>query len=427
MKESRRRNSNINKDFLPIPFGAKVEGDYFPPPSKSYAIRSLIVASLSKGKSFLKDVGFSDDVKAAVDVIRKWRDVEVANCGVLIKEGNLEICEGKYFVKGSATLFRILLGLFSFTNGERVIDGDESLKKRDFSCSIEAAKNFAKEIEKKGKVPLKVSGKTLTKRVIEINDPSSSQFASGVLIAVSFLKKNCAVKVLNRVSFPYLKMTEEVLKLFGAKITSSKNKFVIEKSDLYGKDVEIEKDYSNASFFIAGAAATNGKIRVYGLKKNSKQGDKNFLKILKSIGINVRWNRGFVEVWGFPKKAIEVDLTETPDLLPPLSVVALKCSQKSIFYGVSRLKSKESSRVEVLTEAIRKIGGDAKIEGDVFTIQPSKNYKGALLDPQNDHRIAMAFAMFGLFAKGTKVKNPDCVKKSYPKFWDDFEKIAKNK
>lgn len=429
MKENSRRNLNINKKSVSIPFGAKIEGDYFPPPSKSFAIRCLIIASFCKKESLIRNLGNSEDVKATLKIIEKWCKTEKKYGQVLVKPSmNGRPPDGRSFAKGSATLARFLMAIFSFLEGERVIDGDENLRKRDFSSSISVAKSLGAqiyELGEKGKLPIKIKGKKPQNKEIEICDPLSSQFASGVLIALSLLKKKFVVKVKNDVSFPYVKMTEKVMKLFGAKITSSEKKFVIEKSDFQGIDIEVEKDYSNASFFIAGAVASGGKIRIYGLDKNSFQGDIKILKILKSLEVNIKWNDNFLEVWGAPANGMNVDIKETPDLLPPLSVIALKCPKDSIFSGVSRLKEKESSRSEILAKAINKIGGKSKISEDILKIAPSISYKGATLDPKNDHRIAMTFAMFGVLAKGTKVRNCDCVKKSYPNFWKDFDKILK--
>ncbi|MCX7830272.1 MAG: 3-phosphoshikimate 1-carboxyvinyltransferase, partial [Acidobacteria bacterium] len=403
-----------------------IEGDYVPPPSKSFAIRSLIIASLCKNQSLLQGIGESEDVLSALRIISKWRETKKSKDNLFVGRWKCAVPEGRYFVGGSATIARFLLAIFSFLEGERILDGNKNLRKRDLSSSIQAARSLGAELvelKEKGKLPIKIVGKKPKANNFEVYDPLSSQFASGVLIALAFHEKKFIITIKKEVSFPYIKMTEEVLKKFGADIIFRGNQFVIEKSNLKGRDIEIEKDYSSASFFIAGAVATGGKIRVCGLKRNSSQGDKKILKILKDSGVNVVWQEDFLEVEGLPKKGFSANLKNCPDLLPPLVVVALKSPFESIFKGISRLKMKESSRAEVLSKAINKIGGKSEIEGDILKIIPSNSYKGAALDPQNDHRIAMAFAMIGLFAKGTKIINPQCTKKSYPDFWKDFEKL----
>ena len=387
-------------------------GDYFPPPSKSFAIRNLIVASLSEGESVIKDINLSDDIKSTIKVIKKWRKIKFLNANeILVGEWNGKIPEGKFYVGGSATVARILLALFSFIDGKRVIDGNFNLKRRDFSSTIKAANLIGlkfTELGKRGHLPILVEGKKFKCNKITVCDENSSQFASGVLIALSFLKRKCQIKVKKSISFPYVKMTEEVLRKFGTKITSKEKSFFLEKSFLKGNIVETEKDYSQSAFFGAGAVVTGGKIKIYGLNKRSKQGDRIFL-----------------EISGFPKKGIDVNLRKTPDLLPPLSVVALKCPSESLFRGITRLSIKESSRAYEIAQTIKKIGGDAKIYKDSLRIEPSNRYMGKTLDPKNDHRLAMAYAFYGILAEGTKIKKIECVKKSYPTFWEDFESMIK--
>lgn len=426
MRENKKRNLNTNKI---IPFGVKIEGDYFPPPSKSFAIRNLIVASLSEKGSLVKNIDFSEDVKSAIRVVKKWRKVKlVAGNEILIGEWKGKIPNGKFYVGGSATIARILLALFSFIDGKRVIDGNYNLKKRDFSSTIKAAKLIGLKVTELGNtrhLPILVEGKKIKCNKIKVCDENSSQFASGVLIALSFLKRKWQVRVEKKVSFPYVKITEEVLKKFGAKIKSKGKSFFLEKSVLKGNIVETEKDYSQSAFFTAGAVVTGGKIKIYGLNKKSKQGDKVFLDILKKSGVRVSWKSNFLEIYGFPKKGLDVNLKKTPDLLPPLSVIALKSPTESLFRGISRLSTKESSRAYEIAQTINKIGGKAKIYKDYLRIEPSNRYIGKTLDPKNDHRLAMAYAFYGILAEGTKIKKIECVKKSYPTFWKDFKSIIK--
>lgn len=425
LKGSNKQNLSIS-ELKSIPFGVKIEGIYTPPPSKSFAIRNLIVASLAENESLIKNIGYSDDVKSALQVIKKWRNIRIYGNDVLVSKWKNKISEGKYFVKDSALLARILLALFSFLEGKRVIDGNENLRKRDLSSSIESArKTGAKitEIDKKGKLPVVVEGKIFKKNRIEIKDRISSQFSSGVLISLAFLKKKCEVKIEKEISFPYIKMTEETLKKFGAKISSSRRQFYLEKSILKGTEIEVEKDFSAAAFFGAGALVTEGSVKIFGLNKKSSQGDKKFFEIIKKAGATVNWENNYVEVSGLPKQGIKVDLKNYPDLLPPLSVVALKCPSESIFHGILRLKAKESSRAEEIAETINKIGGKAVISENILKIYPSKNYKGIVLDPKDDHRLAMAYALVATFTKGIKLKNFECVNKSYPSFWIDFSSL----
>ncbi len=412
-----------------IPFGKKVDGVFTPPPSKSHAIRALLMASLAKSQSVVRSCGSSEDVEHLYDIVRRWRDISKDGDSFAIRHaGRIDIPEGVYDCGGSATAARFLLALFSMLEGERIIDGDGTLRKRPAGAGIDVARSLGAEVkfpEKEGLFPLCVKGKKWNSGRIKISDRTSSQFVSGMLIAAPLAGREVVIEARDPVSRPYIEMTIAAMKSFGAEVIADGCIFTVRPVNYSGAQIEIEKDYSSAAFFLCASAVTAGRITIERLSEDSIQGDRRIVNILKECGLDVSWTDGSLVCRGTPSKPLDVDLADIPDLFPPLAALAMRCPGKSVFRGAARLEAKESRRGTAIADAINTIGGRASMEGDSITIVPSAGYSGAVLDPLRDHRLAMALAAMGLLAKGTTVLDPGCVKKSHPSFWSDFFNILR--
>jgi 3-phosphoshikimate 1-carboxyvinyltransferase len=177
--------------------------------------------------------------------------------------------------------------------------------------------------------------------------------------------------------------------------------------------IEVESDWSSAAYFLAGAAITKGVITVDRLQTNSIQGDSRIVEILERMGVQ----KGEL-------KGIDVDLQSTPDLVPTVAVLGLFAIGKTLIRNVAHLRVKESNRLEALACELRKLGASVTLLEDGLEIEPT-NLHGARLQTYDDHRLAMSFALIGLCVPGVIIENPDCVKKSFPQFWAEFEKIEK--
>lgn len=412
-----------------IPFGKKVDGAFVPPPSKSHAIRALLIASLARGGSEVRGCGTSDDVGRMADIVRRWRDISKEGDSFVIRPvERIDIPEGVYDCVGSATAARFLFALFSMFEGERVIDGDGSLRKRPVGAGVEAARSLGAEIRfprNEGCFPVSVRGGRWSGGRVRISDSSSSHSVSGLLIAAPLSKKDLVVEAVEPVSYPYVRMTSEVMKEFGVAAATEGRMINVPRGEYLGTKLEIEKDYSAAAFFLCASAVTDGRIAITGLREDSIQGDAGIAGMLEKIGADVSWKDSSLVCRGKPSKPLEVDLRDIPDLFPPLAALALKCPGRSVFRGTARLEAKESGRGSAVVEAVNAIGGRAQMERDAVMIEPVERYEGAVLDPRGDHRLAMAFAVMGLLAEETTVLDPGCVKKSHPSFWPDFFNILR--
>lgn len=427
MKEKRNINSSINRVY--ISRIDKVEGTIKAPPSKSVAIRKILIASLIEEESIIKNFGESEDVVAAINIIKKWAKVEKRNRILIIKGSKVIKEDETYFVHNSATLFRMLLALFSLLKGKRIIYGGENLNKRDFSISFREAIKLGAKIKflkEEEHPPILVEGCDFKDKELEICDPSSSQFVSGILVALSFINQNFLVKIVDSPSFPYIKLTEEILKEFGKKIENKDTNLKIYEGKLNGIESSIEGDFSNSAFFGVLAYLTNGRIKITNLNPCSFQGDKIFFEIIKSPYSEVKYFKNGIEVSGTPFNGFNLDLKDVPDLFLPLALLSLKCSTPSILKNIKRLENKESHRVTEFKNFLKKIGGFYLEEDDKITIFPQKCFPSVHLNPKDDHRLFMTYSIYGAISDGVYIENPSCLNKSYPSFLDDLKKLLKD-
>jgi 3-phosphoshikimate 1-carboxyvinyltransferase len=232
------------------------------------------------------------------------------------------------------------------------------------------------------------------------------------------------------VSRPYVDLTIDVMRRFGAAVqTPSAGPGPLRYHVAAGRpyrpcDLEIEGDYSSASYFFAAAAVTSGRVRVERLDPNSRQGDARFVGLLERMGCRVEHGDRWVEIEGAESlRGIEADCRDMPDIVPTLAVVALFADGPTRITGVPHLKVKESDRIAALAAEIDRLGGSAAPAPDGLTIVP-RSLTGARIETYSDHRMAMAFAVAGLRVPGVVISHPDCVSKSFPGFWEIFDRLT---
>jgi 3-phosphoshikimate 1-carboxyvinyltransferase len=244
-------------------------------------------------------------------------------------------------------------------------------------------------------------------------------------MGLPLLKSNSKLVAQNLKSTPYVDMTIQTLKEFGVQINRRDNEtFLIEGNKSYkATEYTIESDWSSASFWLV-ASALGQDIRVSGLQLDSLQADRIILEIFKKAGCQVNLEEGLISIDGSNRKAFEADLTDCPDLFPILTIFALFSKGTTFLHGVERLVNKESNRGKVLKEELIKLGVHIQLIENTMVIEGIETISGGTISSHNDHRIAMAFAILGMFSKSPiTIENADAVSKSYPNFWEEFELI----
>lgn len=398
------------------------------PGSKSDAQRVILAAALSTGKSFLTNVGNSNDEVAMLKAVQKLgakvsfleEGIEIE--GVSYLPDNLQVDIGE---SGLAT--RLLSGIFAFSRGNQSIVGHDSALRRRFNFFPKhfGETNYQISTAEDCGLPLTFVGQ-IEKQNLKVNGGESSQDISGLLYGIAFANRNCELEVIHLKSRPYVQMTMDTLSDFGIHIEHEDLEYfhLTKNGGFRAHNHHIEGDWSSASYWLI-AAVLGKQITISGLQYSSLQADKQLLTILTNA--NCTLLRGdFLTVDGTEREALDVDLTNCPDLFPALTAYASLTPGVSKLHGTHRLLNKESNRAEVLMEEFQKLGCHCLLDNDTMIIEGKDEIEGGIIvDSHNDHRIAMCLAVVGLFTKNELViSNAEAVNKSYPRFWDDLHRLS---
>ncbi|MDD3859885.1 MAG: 3-phosphoshikimate 1-carboxyvinyltransferase [Bacteroidales bacterium] len=421
----------LNKHFF--------SGIFEAPASKSHEQRILAAVLLSQAICIIENVGASDDVLAAREIISKLGSDCSFEDGKLVISPNID---NKEKIKSnivlncreSAMCARLFTPIACLFAKEFTVTAKGSLLRRSIVDSFEVLKEMGCKYESKdGNLPVYFEKSFLKSGHYSIDAKGSSQFISGLIMSLALIDGDSNLIIINPVSINYILMTISVLKEFGIDINYSFNfndNLVI---DIPGnqtykatRNYKIEGDWSGIAN-ICVAAAVNGKIGVKGLYKNSLQADRDILKVFDLAGVNYYWENDVLIVEKSDIKAFDFNATDCPDLIPSITILAAFANGESHIYGASRLKFKESSRAEVLQIELTKANLKINIKADDIQIIGNGNYSFAEFDSHDDHRIAMALAVFGMLSEnGAMLKNYNCVSKSYPNFFNDLKEITGN-
>lgn len=342
----------------------------------------------------------------------------------------------------SALCFRMFAPIVALRNEQFELNASGSLLKRpigmledlsQLNAICKTRDGFPPAIIKgpiKEETNTNISKSSLTNS-ISINCSESSQFVTGLLMALPLCKNDSIIKVSKLKSKPYVEMTISLLKQFGIKIINEDFQlFRIKGGQKYTPcKYSIEGDWSGAAFMLV-AGAIAGQLTVCGLDMNSFQADKKIMVALERAGATIKiignvgamtGNKIIIEKNKL--NAFEFDANECPDLFPPLAALAANCKGTSIIRGTKRLKHKESDRAHALACEFAKLGIRIDLQEDQMKIFGGE-INGGKIDSHGDHRIAMACAIAALNAKNkVKIKNPECVSKSYPEFFCVLDKL----
>ena len=403
-----------------------VNGVLDAPASKSMTLRAIAAATLSKGESCIEHPSYCDDALAGLNIakalgacLEREKQLTKITGGGPLRKTILNCNE-------SGLCMRMFTPIAALYHEEITVTGTGSLTTRPMGIMEKPLHHLGVYCKTNdGFAPLLVRGPIKAGKV-RIDGSISSQFLTGLLLALPLCKENSELLVDNLKSKPYVAMTLNLLKLFGISIIPEKDfeRFIIKGNQSYKSTTyHVEGDWSGASFLLV-AGAVGGKVSIRNLQASSFQADKRILEALELAGARVYSINDSVSVERNELKAFEMDATECPDLIPPLAALACCCIGRSQIYGIERLKHKESDRAQTLLAEFTKIGGEIKINGNKMEIE-GRNLEGGILDSHNDHRIAMAGAIAGLNSKnGVKIEGWKCVSKSYPGFFEDLESIG---
>ncbi len=412
-----------------VPLGNRLQGRVTPPCSKSYAQRALAAALLASGRTTLRGIELCNDTRSAIAVIKALgASVEIVDQNMLIIEGGLAPKTTTLNVGESGLAARLFTPIASLYDDAICVDGEGTLKHRPMSMMIEPLKELGVEVrDGGGRLPIEVKGPMRGGRVV-VDGSMSSQFITGLLIALPVAERDTTIEVHGAVSTPYIDMTLDTLKRFGIEVMYHEgdySEFYIEGGQHYEAiDYTIECDWSAAAAIMV-AAAIAGEVTISNISTLSRQADTAICRALERAGASLIIEQDTITVAHRKLEAFTFDATQCPDLFPALVALAAASEGVTTLYGIERLRGKESDRAEVLRDEYAKLGIDIELDYDenVMRVVGGEPH-AAKVDSHDDHRIAMSLAITGLrLDEELCIKNRECVAKSYPSFFEDLESL----
>lgn len=404
------------------------------PGSKSITQRALVAAALAKGQSCLQNALLAEDTNhlmTALGLLGAGIQVEENEILITGMDGKLQEPARTIFLGNNGTALRFLTTLVCLGDGQFILDGTSRLRERPVEPLLQVLRRMGVDIdtpENPGCPPIHITARGLPGGRAVFADLDSSQYVSSLLLSGPYAARNVKIRLVGRrVSEPYIDMTLQIMEKFWVRVGRQKwSAFFVPAGQSYrARTFVVEGDYSSASYFFLAAALGLGRIRVPGLTADSVQGDARFLKILENLGCTVSWNEKAVEVAcsKLHPGDLELSMGDIPDMVPSLAVLAAFRSGRTVIKEAAHLRIKESNRLAALVSELGRIGIAAQETADGLIIDGGHPHQGDI-ETYNDHRIAMSFAVAGLAVPGIGIADRDCVKKSFPGFWEELKKLA---
>ena len=403
----------------------RIAGSITAPASKSYAQRAVAAALLAGGETTLTHLDLCNDTRAALDVARRL-GASVSHEGTTYTiRGGLNPVSTKLNIGESGLATRLYTPIASLCHMPITINGEGSILRRPIEMMEEPLQALGVEvISNGGYLPISVKG-PMRGGEIHVDGSLSSQFITGLLMALPLSPNDTVLHVENLKSRPYVDMTIDLAARFGVAIEHNNyEQFYIAGGQHYTPcTYNIEGDWSGASCLLV-AGATAGSITIRNLNHISLQADLAIIEALARAGAEIITTNSSVTVHGGPLHAFEFDATDCPDLFPALAALAASCEGTSVLTGTQRLTYKESNRAETIAEVFGRLGIGVDLSEENTMRITGGPVSSAVVDSHNDHRIAMAAAVAALSSDDSVViEGADAADKSYPNFWNDLDTL----
>ncbi len=419
--------------YLVEPVTQPLTGTVKPPGSKSLTNRALVVAALARGESTLTNVLDSQDTQVMLDSWQRLgvvvehssegRSVKLRGCSGQIPAQNADL-----WLENSGTSIRFLTAACTVGSGRFRLDGNPRMRQRPILDLVQALNALGANVTcatESGCPPVEVIADGLPGGRASVAGNISSQYLSALLMAAPCAKSAVDLHISGGlVSEPYVNMTLGVMRQFGATATrASDGGLRIPPTGYNGTSYDIEPDASAASYFFAAAAITGGEITVIGLGKSSLQGDLHFVDALAEMGCDVSINDNDTTVRGRPLRGIEIDMNAISDTAQTLAAVAVFADGPTTIRNIAHVRHKETDRITAVVAELKRLGLNADERPDGMTIHPGIP-QPTTIETYDDHRMAMSFSLIGLRAPGIRIANPSCTAKTYPRFFEDLERLC---
>jgi 3-phosphoshikimate 1-carboxyvinyltransferase len=397
-----------------------------PPGSRSLTNRALVCAAAAEGTSRLTGWLDSDDTRAMIEGLGRLgveTQVEPHSRDLLVHGVGTHFAIPLHPIdcRASGTTLRFLTALASLVPGRVVLDGTARMRERPIQELADALGSLGVAARTTaGCPPVTVQGGALAGGEVAIDSGRSSQFLSALLLVAPLARNDVKVTATAIASRPYVDMTLEVMSAFGASVDMpGENSFWVRGGQRYRpRTYPIEPDASAATYFMAAAAVTGGRVRIEGLSAASSQADVRFIEVLGRMGCAVERGPNWIAVRG-PRylHGVDVDLNAFPDSAQTLAVIALFARGPTAIRNVPHLRLKETDRMAALKSELEKLGASVELTATDILITPPERLVPGRIATYADHRMAMSFALAGLVVDGIVIEDPDCVSKTFPDFF----------
>ena len=422
----------INKIEGPVDLTARV------PASKSLLARAMVMAALSNGKCVFENVVLCDDTETMFNALRDLGFSVSYNQGsrslrVRGESGRVPATNAPIYVGSAGTAARFLVALLGLTDGTHLVNASSQMEARPMKPLFDALTLLGAKVEylkEEGHLPVKITGKSLSPESVislEISVSESTQYASGILMVLGCLPNRSIVKLTDKNRDSYIKMTASMMKRFGREAIAVGDEYVLNQAEDWkgyiAGEYSVEPDVSGASYFYAIPLLTGGKASVPGVNELTLQGDYRFIELLALLGANVYSENGATCVEAEktlePESEYSFDFSAFSDQVATMAVIGAVRNKVTKITNIGHIRKQESDRIAVICENLEKCGIHCEATEDSLTVYGGKPHK-AVIDPHNDHRIAMAFSLLGLVTEGIKITNPQCVEKTFRGFFDEL-------
>lgn len=414
----------------------RLSGEVCAPPSKAYTQRMLIAAALSAGTSRISAPLCSEDTEATLRAVKALgaRVAVAEDCWTVTGAKPLKGAEEPVDCGDSGATLRFMVPVAALAVGSSMFVLGGSLEQRPVKPLLQSLKQLGAEARiqsRGGRTAVHVSGGGIAGGNASMRGDVSSQFVSGLMFACPKARADTAIALTTPLeSKGYVQMTRQVLAEHSVKVAISKdfNRITIPAHQEYQPCAHrVPGDFSSAAFLLAAAAVTPSEVHVKNLDVETMQGDKAIIDVLKRMGVKGKVCSGEVEIAGSGSvlDALDVDARDVPDLVPVCAALACYARGTSVIHDAQRLRYKESDRLLSLYLELKKMGAAITMDQNSLAVEGPCALRGSVVNPHNDHRIAMACAVAALGASGeTTIQDAECVRKSYPRFFHDLQVLG---
>ncbi|HVC27145.1 MAG TPA: 3-phosphoshikimate 1-carboxyvinyltransferase [Nitrososphaerales archaeon] len=418
----------------------QLSGSISVPPSKSYTHRAVLMASLAvaggRGRgSRIRNPLLSRDTNATVDACAAMGAEMEREEGVLTIVGTPpRVPDDVVNVENSGTTLRFMTSAFSLAPaGYVALTGDSSIRRRPMQPLLETLGQLGVQAwssRGNGCAPVIVKTGGMRGGKASIRGDVSSQFISSLLISTPMAEIDTSLRVADAVSRPYIEMTLRLAEHFGVKVRKrGYSEFDVASGQEYrAADFSVPADFSSASFIVAAVAMIGGKVRIENLDASLPQGDARITEIARLMGAKVAEEKGALVISSDGDKLHggTFDLGDTPDLLPVVAALALRCDSPVEIVGTAHARFKETDRIAIVSKELSKLGANVREREDGLRISPQKGrLEAALMDAHDDHRMFMAFSLASmLIPGGAPVVGAESLDVSYPTFLEDMKRLG---